>query len=105
MTLKVQRTLPLIAAILALVFSPAATAQKPKAPIKPGKPVIWADPGAVEQLDFTAGAGGKENTPKPPFTFIEEDLHGTNPKVRVSDANGNKWTVKFGSEVSPTRSN
>lgn len=99
MTLKAQRTLPLIAAILALVFSASATAQKQKAPGKSGKPVIWADPGAVEQLDFTAGAGGKANTPKPPFTFIEEDLHGTNPKVRVSDANGNTWTVKFGSEV------
>jgi hypothetical protein len=99
MILRLCRTAPLVAAILALVFSPAAIAQKQKAPIQRGTPVIWADPGAIERLDFVAGAGGQTNAPKPPFTFIEENLNGTNPKVRVSDANGNKWTVKFGSEV------
>jgi hypothetical protein len=99
MTLKLHRTALLIAAILALVFSPAATAQKQKAPKKSGAPVLWADPGAVERLDFVAGAGGHANFPTPPFTFIEENLSGSNPKVRVSDAKGNRWNVKFGSEV------
>src|SRR5215813_12117771 len=99
MTLNIRRMAPLTAAILALVFISSVTAQKQKAPVQRGTPVLWADPGAVERLDFVAGAGGRTNAPKPPFTFIEENLNGTNPKVRVSDANGNKWTVKFGSEV------
>jgi len=62
-------------------------------------PVIWRDPGAVETLDFVWGIGGRENAPKPPFTFIEENFKGTNPKVDVKDANGVKWKVKFGQEV------
>jgi hypothetical protein len=64
-----------------------------------GKPVIWRDPGAVERLDLVSGAGGKQGAPKPPFTFVEESLSGTNPKVKVKDANDVQWTAKFGSEV------
>src|SRR5581483_10763631 len=46
-----------------------------------GKPVLWRDPGAVERLDLVGGAAGRQGAPKPPFTFIEESLAGTNPKV------------------------
>jgi len=99
MTLNIRKMAPLVAAMLALGFISSAWAQKQKGPVQPGKPVIWADPGAVEKLDFVAGVGGRAKTPKPPFTFIEESLSGTNPKVRVSDANGVQWTAKFGTEV------
>src|SRR2546426_9705947 len=44
-------------------------------------PVIWRDPGAVETLDFVGGVGGREHAPQPPFTFVEENLKGSNPKV------------------------
>lgn len=74
--------------------------KKEKAPIQKGTPVLWRDPGAVERLDFVGGPGGRQHAPKAPFTFIEENLSGSNPKVRVSDANGVMWAVKFGSEVS-----
>jgi hypothetical protein len=81
--------------------SPAAGAEpkaaKPAAPA--GKPVLWRDPGAVEKLDLAGGIGGAQNAPKPPFTFIEESLSGSNPKVKVKDAKGVQWTAKFGSEV------
>ncbi len=60
---------------------------------------IWADPGNVAALDFVSGPGGVKNTPKPPFTFVEEDLGGSNPKLKITDANGTKWGVKFGTEV------
>jgi hypothetical protein len=76
-----------------------ATQQKKTPNRQPIKELIWSDPGPVERLDFSGGSGGRKNTPKPPFTFIEESLSGTTSKVRVSDANGVKWTVKFGSEV------
>jgi hypothetical protein len=65
----------------------------------PARKVIWHDPGAVETLNFAAGPGGVAGAPKPPFTFIEEDLGGSNPKVKVKDASGVEWTVKFGEEV------
>jgi hypothetical protein len=37
--------------------------------------------------------------PKPPFKFEKEDTSGTNPKIKVIDANGVKWNVKFDEEV------
>lgn len=49
--------------------------------------------------DWTWGPGGKEGAPVPPFEFVKEDLGGTNPKVKVRDALGRVWRVKFGSEV------
>jgi hypothetical protein len=66
---------------------------------QPGMPIVWRDPGAVEKLDFVGGPGGRKRAPKPPFTFIEEDSSGTNPKIKVTDANGVKWSVKWGEEV------
>jgi hypothetical protein len=63
--------------------------------------VLWHDPGAVETLDFTYGIGGKEMAPRSPFTFLEEDTTGSNPKVSVKDANGRKWAIKFGEEAAP----
>lgn len=62
-------------------------------------PTIWRDPGDVESLDFTYGPGGVENSPQPPFTFIEEDTDGSNAKIKVKDAAGRHWSVKWGSEV------
>ncbi len=74
--------------------SPATTER-----VQPGQPKIWRDPGRVEQLDFQHGPGGIANAPKSPFTFIEEDLDGSNPKIKVRDAAGREWGVKWGSEV------
>jgi hypothetical protein len=74
---------------------------KPVKAIKPGKPIIWRDPGDVAALNLAYGAGGPAKAPKPPFAFIEENLTGSNPKVHVSDADGVKWSVKFGAEVQP----
>src|SRR5262249_24234522 len=64
-----------------------------------GSPVIWHDPGDVARLDFVGGVGGRDDAPKQPFTFEEENLRGSNPKVSVKDAKGVKWSVKFGPEV------
>lgn len=89
----------LIIAAMAFASSTSHAIQKKKGAGQAGVPVIWADPGAVENLDFANGLGGRTGAPKPPFTFIEESLSGTNPKIQVNDANGVKWVVKFGSEV------
>jgi hypothetical protein len=57
--------------------------------------VIWRDPGRVERLDFRWGAGGRAGAPVPPFRFIEEDDDGTNAKIKVRDARGRRYTVKW----------
>jgi hypothetical protein len=62
--------------------------------------VIWRDPGRVERLDLVRGAGGREGAPRPPLRFVEEDEGGSNPKVKVRDARGVEWSVKWGNEVS-----
>lgn len=73
--------------------------QKEKSQLAPGKPIIWQNPGAIEKLDLVGGSTGRAKAPKPPFTFVEESLSGSNPKVRVTDTNGVRWTAKFGAEV------
>ncbi len=77
----------------------ANSLQERKLAAPSGKPVLWRDPGAVERLDLVGGAAGRQGAPKAPFTFIEESLSGTNPKVKIKDAAGVQWTMKFGSEV------
>lgn len=73
--------------------------KKDKQAVAVSAPAVWRDPGRVEDLDFAAGPGGAKKLPKPPFTFIEEDTGGTNAKLKVRDAAGRTWGVKWGSEV------
>src|SRR4030095_5761263 len=61
--------------------------------------MLWDDPGDVTQLNLFWGIGSQEEQPKPPFTFDKEDVTGTNPKIKVVDANGVKWNIKFDEEV------
>lgn len=63
--------------------------------------VLWHDPGPVETLDFKYGVGGPSHAPAPPFTFEDEEGSGTTPKIKMKDAHGRQWTVKFGQEASP----
>jgi hypothetical protein len=69
------------------------------APQTAGTPALWRDPGDVSALNLFWGIGGEDTAPKPPFTFDKEDVTGTNPKIKVIDANGVKWNVKFDEEV------
>jgi hypothetical protein len=61
--------------------------------------VLWHDPGAVERLDLAGGPGGKTNAPQGPYTFIKEIESGKKPKLKVRDARGVMWAVKWGHEV------
>ena len=65
------------------------------------KALIWQDPGPVEMRDLRYGPGGRDLEPRAPFTFEKEDLSGTSAKVRVHDANGRTWVIKFGEEALP----
>ncbi len=64
-------------------------------------PVLWQDPGDIASKDLFWGQGGPQHQPRPPFTFIREDLHGNSAKFECRDANGKKWTVKLGPEARP----
>lgn len=69
------------------------------APTEPGAPALQEDRGEVSKLNLFWGIGSEAGAPKPPFRFDKEDLTGTNPKIKVIDANGVKWNIKFDEEV------
>lgn len=60
--------------------------------------ILWQAPGTITVRDWIWGAGGEARAPKPPYEFVDEDFNGTNPKIRVRDAKGDRWIVKFGGE-------
>jgi hypothetical protein len=80
-------------ALVFVVFSALAAAAQQTA-----TPVLWRDPGAIGAKDLRWGPGSENRQPLPPFTFVKEDLSGSKPKVRVIDANGVDWNVKFAGE-------
>jgi hypothetical protein len=69
------------------------------APTAAGTPALWEDRGNIASLNLTYGIGSPEDMPKPPFQFDKEDTTGTNPKIKILDANGTKWNIKFDEEV------
>lgn len=64
-------------------------------------PVLWEDPGSIPEKNLLYGRGGSDRQPKAPFTFVEEDRNGTNPKFDARDSEGKKWRVKLGVEARP----
>ena len=80
----------LISCLLFAVVLPGAAADN--------KALLWQQPGNITIADWIWGPGGEARAPQAPFEFIEEDFNGTNPKVKVRDAKGDRWTVKFGGE-------
>ncbi len=69
------------------------------APTAAGTPKLWEDRGNIGSLNLIYGIGSPEGMPKPPLQFDKEDVSGTNPKIKVIDANGIKWNIKFDEEV------
>jgi len=69
------------------------------APTKAGVPALWEDRGDISKLNLIMGIGSEAGKPKPPFQFDKEDVTGTNPKIKIIDANGVKWNFKFDEEV------
>jgi hypothetical protein len=66
-----------------------------------GPAVLWSDPGDISSRDLFYGPGGAAHQPHGRFTFVEEDLDGSNPKFVVRDEDGVKWKVKLGLEARP----
>src|SRR5580692_7729062 len=89
----------------AVVSSPAVFGQKqyvaPGAGDQPVLTELWREPQDIGSENLFYGAGGKEHLPHGPFTFVKEDLDGTNPKYNVRDQDGVKWKIKLGPEARP----
>jgi hypothetical protein len=62
---------------------------------------LWREPKDIRSENLFYGPGGKEHEPHGPFTFVKEDLDGTNPKYDVRDQDGVKWKIKLGAEARP----
>ena len=62
---------------------------------------IRTDPRGSGADDLRFGPGGRQSTPVPPFTFIEELHSGSHPAVSVRDGRQRLWRVKWGDEVKP----
>jgi hypothetical protein len=63
--------------------------------------VLWREPNDIASRNLYFGPGGREHQPHGPYTFIKEDLDGSNPKFSVRDRDGVKWKVKLGAEARP----
>ena len=62
---------------------------------------LWRQPKDIRSENLFYGPGGKAHEPHGPFTFVKEDLNGTNPKYDVRDQDGVKWKIKLGAEARP----
>jgi hypothetical protein len=62
---------------------------------------LWRQPKDIASENLLYGPGGRNHEPHGPFSFVSEDLDGTNPKYDVRDEDGVKWKIKLGAEARP----
>jgi hypothetical protein len=99
---KITFAVPVMLVALGVPLAHGQKIHQPKdANIATGPAVMWRDPTDLESRDLFYGPGGRENEPHGPFTFLKEDMDGTNPKFVVRDKDGVKWKVKLGIEARP----
>ena len=63
--------------------------------------LFWREPTDIKSRNLFLGSGGTAHQPRGPYTFVKEDLDGTNPKFVVRDKNGVTWKAKLGAEARP----
>ncbi len=107
------RTLNVVLAVIS-TFAPALTidaseleGKEARAEIsssaesKNGGALLWREPKDIKSRNLFLGSGGAAHQPRGPFTFVKEDLDGTNPKFVIRDKNGLTWKAKLGAEARP----
>lgn len=69
--------------------------------LRPSAPVLWKDPGRIEDLDLYYGPSGPNGAPIATngYKYIRTLGKGYSTKYVVSDARGKKWVVKLGEET------
>src|ERR1019366_9881640 len=105
---KELRLVTILLAMATLVSSAAAAAKKgSKIPESEkeipslANSVLWRSPGDIRSRNLFFGPGGESHASHTIFTFIKEDMEGTNPKFEVLDQNDVKWKAKLGAEARP----
>lgn len=85
---------------------PGKHAKALKPPMPPGAPHMWQDRGELTPARCFWGVASDRSDPaarlpQPPFSHFVQDVtpNAYSPKCKCTDANGVKWTVKFGKEV------
>ena len=103
-----RRWARLAAAVLLVILSTSSVAQpagrqREANEERAGQAVsgLWSSPVDIGSRDLYYGPGGEQHAPHTTFTFLKEDLAGTNPKFDVRDEGGVKWKVKLGPEARP----
>ena len=72
------------------------------ASVKSAQGTLWSDSGNIQSRNLFYGPGGKDHQPVgTDFTFVDEDLDGSNPKFNVKASDGVKWKIKLGAEAQP----
>jgi hypothetical protein len=103
------KNLRLLSVLLVCIFCVLRAETKPAKTGQPGivnlghgaSAVLWREPGDANSIDLRYGSGGEERQPRGPFTFVQEDLEGSNPKLDIRGQDGVKWKVKLGAEARP----
>jgi hypothetical protein len=95
-----MRRLTLSVLAFSLLLSTTAQPAKRTATVKRAA-TLWRQPSDINTRNLLYGPGGQAGQPRAPFTFIEEDRGGTNPKFVVRDSRGVLWKVKLGEEAKP----
>jgi len=103
MALKIRIIAALVPALLLILAadSPVKKRHKLRSADVESTAVLWRQPESIASRNLLYGPGGAEHQPRGGFTFVEEDLDGTNPKFVVRDQDGVKWKVKMGLEAKP----
>ena len=70
-------------------------------PIDTNTSALWNDPDGISSRNLFYGSGGEEDEPHGPYTFVKEDLDGSNPKFDIRDRNQVGLKVKLGIEARP----
>jgi hypothetical protein len=103
-----NKRLTLVLAVAALVVPPTAIAQKRYIASEAVGGItgavlteLWHEQKDIRTENLFYGPGGKAHEPHGPFTFVKEDLDGSNPKFNVRDEDGVKWKIKLGAEARP----
>jgi hypothetical protein len=94
----------IITSVAALTLAGAVHAKSKAAPVigeRSPNAVLWVDPVNIGSRNLYYGVGGEKDQPHGPYTFVSEDMNGSNPKFVVTDRDGVKWTIKLGIEARP----
>jgi hypothetical protein len=99
---KIKFPLAFATVILTAAAAPAEKDKIADPSVKSAQGTLWVDPVDIQSRNLFYGPGGKKHQPKgTTFSFVDEDMDGTNPKYNVKDEDGQKWKIKLGAEAKP----